>query len=163
MEGKRVAVKYYSEEWTSLPSKLAFEKAVSLKTQKTDTSKEAEVVMFDGHIVVYKFIQDLHFCVTGGEEENELILVSVLEGFSDAIDLLLRKKVDKRTALENLDLIFLCIDEVVDGGIVLETDASVIAEKVSGLGLEGAGSTAEQTISQALATAREHLVRSLLK
>ncbi|CAO2195195.1 unnamed protein product [Urochloa humidicola] len=163
MEGKRVAVKYYSEEWPSLPSKLAFEKAVSSKTQKTGARKEAEVVMFDGHIVVYKVIQDLHFCVTGGEEENELILASVLEGFSDAVGLLLRNNVGKRTALENLDLIFLCIDEVVDGGIVLETDASVIAEKVSGHGLEGAGSFTEQTISQALATAREHLVRSLLK
>jgi hypothetical protein len=105
--------------------------------------------MFDGYIVVYKFIDDLHFFVTGGEEENELILASVLQGFTDAVGILLRfgnsfllcfvalyvaglfslallieesifscsrSKVDKRTALENLDLIFLCIDEVVDGG-----------------------------------------------
>jgi coatomer subunit zeta len=50
----------------------------------------AEIVMFDGQIVVYKFIQDLHFFVTGGEEDNELILASVLQGFSDAVDLLLR-------------------------------------------------------------------------
>jgi hypothetical protein len=46
--------------------------------------------MFDGHIVVYKFIEDLHFFVTGGEEENELILASVLQGFSDAVGILLR-------------------------------------------------------------------------
>jgi hypothetical protein len=46
--------------------------------------------MFDGHIVVYKFIQDLHFFVTGGEEENELILASVLQGFTDAVDIILR-------------------------------------------------------------------------
>jgi len=45
--------------------------------------------MFDGQIVVYKFIQDLHFFVTG-EEENELILASVLQGFSDAVDRLLK-------------------------------------------------------------------------
>ena len=109
--------------------------------------------MFDGQIVVYKFIQDLHFFVTGGEEENELILASVLQGFSDAVERLLklsslywslsfqplfvllhvivlmlivyecvsnlggfRNMVDKRTALENLDLILLCLDEIVDGG-----------------------------------------------
>jgi hypothetical protein len=46
--------------------------------------------MFDGYIVVYKFIEDLHFFVTGGEEENELILSSVLQGFSDAVGILLR-------------------------------------------------------------------------
>lgn len=46
--------------------------------------------MFDNYIVVYKFIQDLHFFVTGGNEENELILATVLQGFVDAVSLLLR-------------------------------------------------------------------------
>ncbi|OMP08657.1 hypothetical protein COLO4_06246 [Corchorus olitorius] len=43
-------------------------------------------------------------------EENELILASVLQGLYDVVALLLRE------ALENLDLIFLCIDEIVDQG-----------------------------------------------
>lgn len=157
-----MAAKYYSDEWPSLSSKLAFEKSLFAKTQKTGAKTEAEIVMFDSYIVVYKFIQDLHFFVTGGYEENELILASVLQGFSDAVGLVLRENVNKGMALAKLDLIFLCLDEVVDGGIVLETDANVIYEKASGHGLEGAGS-AEQTISQALATAREHFTRSLLK
>lgn len=46
--------------------------------------------MFDGYIVVYKFIHDLHFFVTAGDDENELILASVLQGFTDSIALLLR-------------------------------------------------------------------------
>ncbi|KAL5229757.1 hypothetical protein ABZP36_028533 [Zizania latifolia] len=161
-EGKRVAVKYYTDDWPTLSAKLAFEKSVFVKTQKATAGTEAEIVMFDGHIVVYKFIQDLHFFVTGGEEENELILASVLQGFTDAVDSILRNNVDKRTALENLDLILLCLDEIVDGGIVLETEGSVIAEKVSAHGVEGATSLAEQTLVQALATAREHFTKSLL-
>ena len=50
----------------------------------------AEITMFDNYIIVYKFIHDLHFFVTGGDEENELILASVLQGFFDAVGLLLR-------------------------------------------------------------------------
>ena len=50
----------------------------------------AEIAMFENNIVVYKFVQDLHFFVTGGEEENELILATVLQGFFDAVGLLLR-------------------------------------------------------------------------
>ncbi|KAG8044750.1 hypothetical protein GUJ93_ZPchr0079g2788 [Zizania palustris] len=69
-EGKRVAVKYYTEDWPTLSAKLAFEKSVFVKTQKAAAGTEAEIVMFDGHIVVYKFIKDLHFFVTGGEEER---------------------------------------------------------------------------------------------
>lgn len=44
----------------------------------------------ENNIIVYKFVQDLHFFVTGGEEENELILASVLQGLFDAVNLLLR-------------------------------------------------------------------------
>jgi hypothetical protein len=31
----------------------------------------AEIGMFDGYIVVYKFISDLHFYVTGSDDDNE--------------------------------------------------------------------------------------------
>ncbi|PKU84285.1 coatomer subunit zeta-2-like isoform X1 [Dendrobium catenatum] len=162
-EGKRVAVKYYADDWPTQAAKLAFEKSVFTKTQKTNARTEAEIAMFDGYIVVYKFIQDLHFFVTGGDNENELILATVLQGFFDAVGLILRNNVDKRTALENLDLILLCLDEIIDGGIILETEASVIAGKTTSDSLDGMSSLSEQTISQALATAREHLARSLLK
>nr|ABR17033.1 unknown [Picea sitchensis] len=162
-EGKRVAVKYYSDDWPTLASKLAFEKSVFTKTQKTNARAEAEIGMFDSFIVLYKFISDLHFYVTGGDDENELVLATVLQGFFDAVALLLRNNVEKRTALENLDLIFLCLDEIVDGGIILETEASLIAGRMVTHGADGGAPLSEQTISQALASAREHLARSLLK
>ncbi|KAL0407475.1 UNVERIFIED_CONTAM: Coatomer subunit zeta-1 [Sesamum latifolium] len=136
-EGKRIAVKYYSDEWPTNSAKEAFEKAVFTKTQKTNARTEAEIAMFESNIVVYKFVQDLHFYVTGGEDENELILASVLQGFFDAVDILLR--------------------------IVLETDANSIASKVASHSIDSGAPFSEQTISQALATAREHLARSLLK
>ncbi|RAL44717.1 unnamed protein product [Cuscuta campestris] len=162
-EGKRVAVKYYSDEWPTNAAKDAYEKAVFVKTQKTNARTEAEITMFENNIVVYKFIQDLHFFVTGGEDENELILATVLHAFFEAVNSLLRGNVDKREALENLDLILLCLDEIVDGGIVLETDGDDIVAKVSSNTMDPGAPLSEQTISQALATAREHLTRSLLK
>jgi hypothetical protein len=162
-EGKRVAVKYFSDDWPTLNAKLAFEKSVFTKTQKTSARTEAEIGMFDGYIVVYKFVSDLHFYVSGGEDENELILATVLQGFFDAVALLLRNNVEKKTVLENLDLILLCLDELVDGGIILESDANVIASRVAMRGADADVPLSEQTISQALATAKEHLARSLLK
>ena len=46
--------------------------------------------MLENNVIVYKFAQDLHFFVTGGDDENELILSTVLQGFFDAVGLLLR-------------------------------------------------------------------------
>ncbi|GKD42006.1 coatomer subunit zeta-1-like protein, partial [Tanacetum coccineum] len=89
-EGKRVAVKYFSDDWPINSAKLAFVKLVFTKTQKTKARTEAEITMFENNIVVYRFIQDLHFFVTGGDVENELALATVLQGFYDVVTLLFR-------------------------------------------------------------------------
>jgi hypothetical protein len=39
-EGKRVAVKYYSDDWPTLASKLSFEKSTFTKTQRTGARAE---------------------------------------------------------------------------------------------------------------------------
>jgi hypothetical protein len=156
-------VKYFTNEWPTNASKLAFEKSVFTKTQQTHARTEAEIAMFENNIVVYRFFQDLHFFVTGGDDENELILTTTLQGFFDAVTLLLRNNVDQREALENIDLILLCIDEIVDGGMILETDGVVIAGKVATHSMDDGVPMSEQTIGQALATAREHFTKSLLR
>ncbi|KAD3068949.1 hypothetical protein E3N88_36829 [Mikania micrantha] len=145
-EGNRVAVKYYSDDWPTNSSKEAFEKSVFTKTQKINARTEAEIAMFENNIVIYKFAQDLHFFVTGGDNENELIISTVLQGFFDAVGLLLRGNVDKKEALENLDLILLCLDEIVDGGIILETDANVIAGKVASHSVDSGAPLSEQCL-----------------
>lgn len=38
---------------------------------------------------------------------------------------------DKRTIVENYDLVSLAIDEIIDDGIVLETDPVIVASRVS--------------------------------
>nr|ACJ86109.1 unknown [Medicago truncatula]AFK37266.1 unknown [Medicago truncatula] len=162
-DGRRVAAKYFSDDWPTNSAKEAFEKLVFNKTQKTNARTEAEITMFENNIIVYKFVQDLHFFVTGSDDENELILSSVLQAFFDSVGLLLRGNVDKKEALENLDLILLRIDEIIDAGIILETTPNTIAGKVGSNSTESGAPLSEQTLSQALASAREHLARSLLK
>lgn len=39
--------------------------------------------------------------------------------------------IDKRGILENYDLVTLCIDEIVDDGIILETDPLLVSSRVS--------------------------------
>ncbi|XP_050232042.1 coatomer subunit zeta-1-like isoform X1 [Mercurialis annua] len=162
-DGKRVAVKYYCDDWPTNSAKEAFERAVFSKTHKANARTEAEITLLENTVVVYKFVQDLHFFVTGSEDENELILFQVLQGFFDAVGLLLSGNVDKQEALQHLDVILLCFDEIIDGGLILEIDANVIAGKVASNSIDSGAPLSEQTLTQALATAREHLTRSLLK
>lgn len=46
--------------------------------------------MFDDVVVVYKSFGDLMFFVTGSEDENEIILFTVLQAFFESISVLLR-------------------------------------------------------------------------
>lgn len=75
---------------------------------------------------------------------------------------MLRSSVDKKSALENLDLVFMSLDELVDGGIVLETDATTVASRVSMRGDGGEVPLAEQTFAQAAQSLKDSLVRSVL-
>ncbi|KAI8468069.1 MAG: zeta-cop, subunit of COP-I complex [Monoraphidium minutum] len=163
-EGKRIAVKYFSPEWGTVNNQANYEKSVWTKTSRTNARGEAEIVMFDDVLVVYKCLGDLMFYVTGGQDENELILYSVLQAFYESVSILLRQQVDKKTVLENLDLVLLAVDEIVDRGLILETEPQVVASRVSMRGADGDGAPAvEQTFSQAFASAREQIARSLLK
>ncbi|OMO60628.1 Biopterin transport-related protein BT1 [Corchorus olitorius] len=57
-----------------------------------------------------------------------------------------------REVLENLDLIFLCIDEIVDQGMILETDSNVLTGQVAIQNMLVSAPLSERTISKALAS-----------
>ncbi|WAR63811.1 hypothetical protein PtB15_17B412 [Puccinia triticina] len=79
-------------------------------------------------------------------------------------------QVEKRAVLENLDLVSLCLDEMVDDGIILETDSVAIASRVSrpkadvGVGVNLSDITInEQTIMQAFSNLRDKAAQKLLQ
>ncbi len=82
--------------------------------------------MYDGHLVVYKQLLDVTLYVIGGMEENEIMLYQVVVAFRDALDSLLRyiakwvnpcrQSPDKRTLLDNYDVVTLVADEIIDDG-----------------------------------------------
>ena len=69
--------------------------------------------------------------------------------------------------VEHLDLVLLIVDELVDDGILLETNASVLFETVNQLAKAQEQNVElalnEQTFSQVFSAARDQLARSLLK
>ncbi|KZP12994.1 snare-like protein [Athelia psychrophila] len=135
-EGHRVLAKYYRPKshpqgeqkgLSTLKEQRAFEKGLWQKTKKAG----GDIILYDAHLAVYKHNLDLIFYLIGGPSENELMLGSALNAFSDAVSMLLRNTVEKRSVLENLDLVLLCLDETIDDGIIVETDSTAIASRVS--------------------------------
>ncbi|KAI0663982.1 coatomer protein [Cubamyces menziesii] len=135
-DGHRVLAKYYhpkghpngeSKKLTTLKEQRAFEKGLFQKTKKAG----GDIILYDSHLAVYKHSLDLIFYIIGDPSENELMLHAALVAFSDAVHMLLRNQVEKRGVLENLDLVLLCLDETIDDGIIVDTDSTSIASRVS--------------------------------
>lgn len=143
-DGTRVFTKYYtaphhsnSSTQTYTPSSInpfsdiktqkAFEKGLLDKTAK----QTGDIILYDNRIILYKSESDVMIYVVGGVDENEVMLYNVVQALRDSLHLLFKQSVDKRTVIENYDLVSLTVDEIVDDGIILETDPTIIAQRVS--------------------------------
>ncbi|KAI8639635.1 Longin-like domain-containing protein [Parasitella parasitica] len=159
-EGNRVLAKYYGGENTTLKQQKQFEKGLFDKTKRA----QGEVILYDNQVVLYRSNIDIFFYVVGSMEENELILLSMLNAFYDAVSTLLRYQVEKRSVMDNLDLVILCLDETVDGGIILETDSNAIVSRVSKPRMDVVDIPfSEQTLLQAYQTAKDKFANQLLR
>ncbi|KAI9696162.1 MAG: Golgi-to-ER vesicle coat component [Bogoriella megaspora] len=105
----------------------AFEKGLLEKTNKQSN----DIILYDNRIVVFKMESDVMLYVVGGSDENEILLYNVILALRDSLNILLKNSTDKRTIIENYDLVSLAIDEIIDDGIILETDPVIVASRVT--------------------------------
>ena len=114
--------------------------------------------------MVFRNGNDCKFYVCGPSEENELILVGILDAIFETVSTLLRGQVDKRTMLDNLELVLLTIDESLDHGQIMDIDAMAVVSRVLMTASDPSVSSGPMTdisISQALGMAREQFMKSL--
>mmetsp|Transcript_15768 Transcript_15768/g.46038 ORF Transcript_15768/g.46038 Transcript_15768/m.46038 type:complete len:195 (-) Transcript_15768:312-896(-) len=165
-DGQRICCKYFTDDFPTLSEQQAFEKKVFDKSSRTNAKTEAEITVFDNLVTVYKNSSDAWFFVVSGQHENELILVNVLTALTEALTTTLRQ-LDKRTMLDNYESLLLTVDELIDGGMILETDASSIANRVGmkAATSEPAAAAAEpsSSFSFTFSSAKESFARSLLR
>ncbi|KAI1333160.1 snare-like protein [Xylariaceae sp. FL0255] len=138
-DGSRIFAKYYNaphhaptgsastSPYADVKSQKSFEKGLLDKTAK----QTGDIILYDNKLVLYKMESDVMMYVVGGADENEVLLYNVILALRDSLHLLFKQSVDKRTVVENYDLVSLAIDEIVDDGIILETDPTIIVQRVS--------------------------------
>jgi coatomer subunit zeta len=199
-DGNRLAGKYYGDflkspvaseqnEWRSTLEQQVHGKISALTTQ----TGAAEIVTLPGGrtVVVCGGAAAGHSpndCVRvvhiGPANESELVLAYLCEGMYDALCQLMGGTADRTMVLDNLELVFLLIDEHCDGGIILEVDGHKLASAVllrdeessssknmnhpaeGGAGAGGqhqytGGHGTDLTIGQALRQAREQIMAGM--
>jgi len=150
--GQRLVAKYFvgaQDTLHNVKEQENFEKKLHKKTSQ----QNAEVIVVDDNVIVYKVRSDVTLCIVADSDENELFLLAILNTFKDTLDILLNSQTDKQRLLENLDYLLLTIDELVDGGVFMESEAQQIANRVALKGLADDDDDlgfpiAEQTVNQ---------------
>jgi hypothetical protein len=116
---------------------------------------------------------DVRVVIVGPSGESELVLAHFVEGMYEALSSLMGGATDRAMVLDNLELVFLLMDEMCDGGLVLETSGPKLCNSVllrdetelpppQGVPAGRPGMpTGEMTIAQALKAAREQLMANM--
>ncbi len=192
VDGDRLAGKYYGD-FLKTPDEGAsreetrqnFEKEIQQKIGGIVARPDAaEVVSVRGKSVVFCGGSsqgeggDVRIVHVGPSNESELVMAHLCEGMYEALSQLMGGSTDRTMVLDNLELVFLLIDEHCDGGIILETDGGKLAsavllrdEDTPGMepGMGGMGQPLQQgvppgvtagdmTIGQALRQARDQFL-----
>lgn len=166
-EGKRICSRFCDRKlWSDQESQRAFEMSLLRKVQALgDVSDSVDVMEFKNFVVAYKQADDLFMFVVGGVHENELIMAEVLQALDETLNITMRGQVFEEAVLENLESLLLVVDELVDQeGVIMESEPAELAARV---GQQGGSfmdqvPLGEQTLGQALQTARDQITRSIL-
>jgi hypothetical protein len=143
-DGQRLAGKYYGDFLknddagkTSEELRMNFEKQIQQKIAGIVARPDAaEVVSVMGKSVVFcggsnqGASGDVRVVHVGPSNESELVLAYLCEGMYDALSQLMGATTERNMVLDNLELVFLLIDEHCDGGVILEVDGGKLASAV---------------------------------
>lgn len=196
-DGNRLAGKYYGDflkkkQGDKSPEDLRsiFEKNLQQKVAGIAARPDAaEVVTVQGRTAVFCGGSiggggggDVRVVHIGPPSESELVLAHLCEGMYDALAHLMGGSTDRTMVLDNLELVFLLIDEHCDGGIIMEVDGSKLASAVllrddvdasddmhgqggvgqpQSQGLPAGVNPGDMTIGQALRQAREQFMANM--
>eukprot|EP00744_Colponema_vietnamica_P012619 GILI01017708.1.p1 GENE.GILI01017708.1~~GILI01017708.1.p1 ORF type:complete len:198 (-),score=37.02 GILI01017708.1:79-672(-) len=155
-EGNRVFAKYFPVamdankrvdtglaagiQWATPEKQKALEASMHAKSRGTADrnnfgpyAADGDVMVIENHAVVFDAQPELSFFIVGDANENILILSGVLSCLLESLQELLKSHgtIERRTLLENYDILVLVVDEMIDDGIIFEIAASAVVSEIA--------------------------------
>ena len=162
-EGSRIAAKYYNLGFKTVKLENEFEKRMfqAISQSRIVSRGDADMMSIDNLILISKGKADILINVLAPPYENELIALRVLHTIEESLSTVLHNQVSRKVLVENLDLVLLAIDEIIDDGLILEDDPSLVASRVA-MNSADDGDVPDvigQTLSQAFQSSKEQFFK----
>eukprot|EP00931_Biecheleriopsis_adriatica_P078286 TRINITY_DN51747_c0_g1_i1.p1 TRINITY_DN51747_c0_g1~~TRINITY_DN51747_c0_g1_i1.p1 ORF type:complete len:195 (+),score=59.57 TRINITY_DN51747_c0_g1_i1:64-648(+) len=174
-DGGRLAVKYNSiarkDLFPTVKQQTAFEKRVINKLPKPSASRsEVDVAVIDEYTVIFQACNDVVVAAVAAASENELVVLELVEGIYNSMsnacqgNSLLSSGLTKQLVLDSLSDVLFILDEVVDNGLIMETDHEKISARIKMIDETEVtqSAQAEQMFQKATQSAKQKLLGSLM-
>jgi len=137
-EGNRIIAKYYNNNQHNMEGnqqQKQFERQLFLKSNKNNSSKlnlyECDILNIENYVAIFKCYVDMSIYVLGERNDNELALSQVLETIHDCFDRVFKHNIERKSLINNMTAVILVIDELIDGGIVMASDAQTVLSRIN--------------------------------
>jgi len=138
--GERIAVQYFATSdpmFKDFAAQTRFEKGCFNKCKHScHAGPHPDIVEHQDHIILTTRLYGGAFAMLiADEDENEIMLADVIQGFTDAIQSVLQRQQDvmkdgwypDSTALQEVQLL---VDEICEAGAILEKDSAVLLSRI---------------------------------
>jgi len=109
-----------------------FEKQLCFQVKNLNiTQGELDIFNIDDYNVFVKIIGEIAYFIGVNEEDNECLGYNFCMIFENCLGNVINDNFDRKKIFDNLDKIMLIIDEMVDNGLIINTDPDSIQKLIS--------------------------------
>jgi len=129
--GKLIYGKYFIDK--DQEKQREFEKQLCFQVKNLNISQdELDIFNIDDYNVFVKIIGEIAYFIGVNEDDNECLGYNFCKIFENCLGSITNDNFDRKKIFNNLDKIMLIIDEMVDNGLIINTDPDSI-EKLTSL------------------------------
>ena len=129
--GKRIYCNYYTDEYKTIESQLDFEKKLCQITDKYMVDKsDLDIINFANFNILCKINSEISFFIGQDENENEILLEKVYNEFETQLFNIIQDSLTREKILNSYDKIIILIDEMINGGLVLNLDNDSLYNRI---------------------------------
>ncbi|MES1914022.1 MAG: hypothetical protein MHM6MM_006156 [Cercozoa sp. M6MM] len=167
-EGQRVLSRHYGEApiaGSDVESQRRLETSLFTKVVRSKAAlHDVDILLHQqGDSVVVtaaRVVEDVVLLVLGDSSANEPLLAEFANGLLDALRLLLHDDVSRASLLSHMSLLLIVLDEMIEDGLMVETDGHKVEERVNAPGSDFSAPTVGSANEPTLLNAVSSLARS---
>ena len=92
---------------------------------------ENDIMNVEDYVAIFRCYTDMTIYVLGdAKQDNELVLASVLDTIHECFDHVFKHNIERKSLINNMTWVILVIDEMIDQGIIMQLDHSIILKRI---------------------------------